>query len=193
MNKTWWYLAFIGVGVLLGAGVLLLVTRPPRGEPITLLPAPSPAPITVYVTGSVNTEGLFALPPGSRVNEAILAAGGFSADADSGAINLAGILEDGQQVNVPAIVTPPVSGGMTRANGGGVPQPAGVILVNINTATLEELDTLPQVGPVTAQSIIDYREANGLFSTIEDLMEVDGIGQATFDKVKDLVTVGTSP
>jgi competence protein ComEA len=187
MNKTWWYIAFIVVGVLCGAGILILVTRPPRGKAIILLPPPTPAPITVYVTGSVKQEGLYTLPPDSRLNDAIQAAGGFSEDADRGAINLAEVLQDGQQVTVPAMGEAQVGGNPARSmNGAG-------ILVNINTATLAELDTLPQIGPVTAQSIIDYRQANGPFETIEDLLEVDGIGQATFDKVKDLVTVGTSP
>ncbi len=175
------------VGVLLGAGVLILVTRPPKGAAIRLLPAPTQAPIMVYVSGSVQQAGLYALPAGSRVNDAIQAAGGLAERADNGAVNLAGILQDGQQVNVPAIGETQAGGGQTRSiNGGGA-------LVNINTATMEELDSLPQIGPVTAQSIVDYREANGPFTTIEDLMEVDGIGQVTFDKVKDLITVGTSP
>ena len=193
--KTWWYVAFIVVGVLLGAGVLMLVTRPPKGHQIVLLPAPTPAPITIYVTGSVNKEGIVSLPPGSRVNDAILAAGGFAGDANQGAINLAGMLQDGQQVNVPAMAPTAIAAGATRSSGGVATQATlgSTILVNINTATLEELDTLPQIGPVTAQKIIDYRTANGPFKTIEGLMDVDGIGQATFDKLKNLVTVGTSP
>ena len=188
MSKSWWWLAaFIVVGVLLSAGVLLLVTRPPRGEPIVLLPAPTPAPITVYVSGSVNQVGLYALPFGSRVNDAIQAAGGFSGEADSGAINLAAILQDGEQVNVPEIMPTQVGGGALRA------LPGTNLLVDINTASLEQLDTLPQIGPITAQSIIDYRMANGPFKTVENLLEVDGIGQVTFDKIKGLITVGTSP
>jgi len=97
MNKTWWWLAaFIIMGVLLGVGILFLVTRPPRGEPIVLLPAPTPAPITVYISGSVNQPGLYALPTGSRVNDAIQAAGGFTGEANTGVLNLAEILEDGE-------------------------------------------------------------------------------------------------
>ncbi len=188
MSKSWWWLAvFIVVGVLLGAGVILLVTRQPRGEPIALLPAPTPAPITVYVSGSVNHPGLYALPFGSRVNDAIQAAGGFGENADTGAINLAEILTDGGQVNVPEIM-------QNQANHGGTgSMPRSNLLVDINTASLEELDTLPQIGPITAQSIIDYRVANGPFNSIAGLLEVDGIGQVTFDEIKNLITVGTSP
>jgi len=186
MSKSW-LAAFIVVGVLLGAGVLLLVTSPPRGEPIVLLPAPTPAPITVYVSGSVNQAGLYALPFGSRVNDAIQAAGGFNVQADIGAINLAEILQDGEQINVPEIIPIQAGNGVFRS------LPGTNLLVDINTATLEELDTLPQIGPITAQSIIDYRVTNGPFATIEDLLEVDGIGQVTFDKIKDLIRVGTYP
>ncbi len=187
MKKTWWYLAYGVVGVLLGTGILFLVTRPPAGEPIALLPAPTPAPITVYVIGSVKQAGLYPLEPGSRVNDAIQAAGGFSEKADRGAINLAESLVDGQQVNVPAITATSPSGSMTRSTGGSIQ------LVDINTASLDELDTLPQIGPVTAQSIIDYRVANGPFKTVEGLLEVDGIGQATLEKLMGLVTVGSIP
>lgn len=188
MKKTfWWSVIYIVVGVLLAAGVIFLVTRPPRGNPIILLPAPTPAPITVYVGGSVKQAGLYALPYGSRVNDAIQAAGGFSEQANQGAINLAKMLADGDQVNVPASKP---SG--TSENGTGQPGPS-FDLVDINTATLEQLDNLPEIGPITAQKIIDYRNSNGLFGKTEDLLDVDGIGQGTFDKIKDLITVGTSP
>jgi len=188
VNKQWFWLAgFIILGVLLGVGILILVTRPPRGTPITLLPAPSPAPIRVYVSGRVNQAGLYTLPWGSRVNDAIQAAGGFSEDANSGAINLAKVLEDGEQINVPEVITGSASGGSTSASD------PSLILVDINIATLEQLDTLPEIGPKTAQEIIDYRNANGPFVGIEDIMNVPGIGQATFDKIKNFIVVGTSP
>ena len=179
--------AFIVVGVLLAAGVLLLVTRPPRGEPIILLPAPTPAPISVFVSGSVGQPGLYALPYGSRVNDAIQSAGGFSGEANTGAINLAAILQDGEQVAVPSRITTTVGGPIASQNTN-----LGQ-LVDINRATLEELDTLPGIGPITAQKIIDYRAANGPFTSTDGLLSVDGIGQATFDKIKVLITVGTSP
>jgi competence protein ComEA len=188
MNKQWyWLTAFIIIGVLLGVGVLFLVTRPPRGVPITLLPAPSPAPISVYVSGEVYQAGLYSLPAGSRVNDAIQVAGGFSADANREALNLAESLKDGQQIDVPKLITGTVTGGNTRSTN------PSLILVDINTASLEQLDTLPGIGPITAQEIIDYRNANGPFAGIEDIMNVPRIGQTTFDKIKDLITVGTSP
>lgn len=188
MNRPWWWLgAFIVVGILLGAGIIFLVTRPPRGEPITLLPAPTTAPITVYVSGSVAREGLYTLPPGSRLNDAIQAAGGFTGQANYGGLNLASILEDGQQIDVPSLNTP------SHPEGDSNSLVSSQGLVNINTATLEQLDTLPGIGPITAQDIIDYRAAHGPFDSIEHLIDVPGIGQMTFDKIKGLVTVGMSP
>jgi competence protein ComEA len=188
MNKQWYWLAgFIIIGVLLGVGVLFLVTRPPRGSPIILLPAPSPAPITVYISGRVNKAGVYALPSGSRVNDAIQAAGGFSEHANSGALNLAKILGDGEQIDVPELITGTLAGGNAKSTD------LSFIMVDINTATLEQLDALPEIGPKTAQEIINYRNTNGPFAVIEDIMNVPRIGQATFDKIKSLITVGTSP
>ncbi len=188
MNKNWyWLAAFIVVGVLLGVGVLFLITRPPRGFPISLLPAPTQAPITVYVSGNVEQAGLYALPRGSRVNDAIQAAGGFSEGANQEALNLAEVLEDGQQVEVPGVNPPVISGNISKSVS------PSIIKVNINSATLDELDTLPEIGPITAQAIIDYRTVKGPFTKIDDIMDVPKIGQVTFDKIKDLITVGTSP
>jgi competence protein ComEA len=97
MNK-WWIASFIVIGTLVGVGILFLVTQPPRGEPIKLLPAPTPAPLLVYVSGEVNQPGLYTLSPGSRINEAIQSAGGFTENADSSRINLAAIVQDGEQI-----------------------------------------------------------------------------------------------
>ncbi len=197
MSKNWyWLAAFIVVGVLLGAGIIYLVTRPPRGEAITLLPAPTIPPLTVYVSGKVNQAGLYALPVGARLNDAIQAAGGFAADADTSGFNLARVLVDGEQVDVPAMVTPaPILPAATAQISPIITSPpiATSGPVNINTATLEQLDMLPGIGFTTAQKIIDYRVANGPFVTIEAIMDVPGIGQVKFDAMKDLITVGTSP
>ncbi len=187
MGKYWWVAGFMIVGVLLGAGVLLLVTRPPRGEPIELLPPPTEAPIMVYVSGRVNQAGLYALPSRSRLNDAIQAAGGFSDEADTNALNLAEVLQDGQQIDVPDISPTPAFESGTRSGA------IGSSLVDINSATLEQLDSLPEIGPKTAQAIIDYRNLNGPFSRIEDILDVPGIGQVTFDKIKNLISAGTSP
>ncbi len=187
MGKSWWIVAFLVVGILLGMGILWLIARPPRGAPIELLPPPTEAPIMVYVSGAINQVGIYTLPAGSRVNNAIQAAGGFSAEADTQALNLAELLEDGEKIDVPYLSANPPSGGVSR---GGNPKTG---LIDINSATIDQLDTLPEVGPKTAQNIIDYREANGPFLTIEALLDVPGIGPLTFEKIKDLITAGTSP
>jgi competence protein ComEA len=188
MEKHWYWLgAFIIVGILLGAGIVFLVTRPPHGEPIRLNPPPTAAPLTVYVSGQVNDPGLYSLPEGSRVNDAIQAAGDFTEDADLIAINLAALLEDGQQIYVPGLrasISTGSSDQSTRSISG---------LIDVNTATVEQLDSLPGIGPAIAQDIVDYRASNGPFISIESVMLVKGIGQAKFDGIKDLITVGTSP
>lgn len=183
------------IGVVAGfllAGAVLLVVRLPGGKPVTLEPAPTQTPITVHVIGAVVRPGVYTFPQGSRVQDAVTAAGGLLAEANPSLINLAAKLEDGQQLQIPAI-------------GGGVPgavstgtgpftvlstPAANTNLVNINTATVDELDTLPGIGPSTAQKIIDYRVQHGPFSQIEQIMDVSGIGPATFDRLKNLITTG---
>lgn len=183
------------IGVLLGllmAGGVWLAARAPQGESVELRPAPTREPFQVHVTGAVVRPGLYDLPVGSRVMDAVEAAGGFVAEADKSGLNLAARLEDAQKLDVPF-----VSGFVPEADQGfvviseGTPSPlAGSDLVNINTASLEELDTLPGIGPTIAQRIIEYREAIGPFMTIEDIVNVSGIGQATYEDIKDLITVG---
>jgi competence protein ComEA len=188
MNKSWWWIAaFIIVGLLFGAGVIYLITRPPRGIPIELLPAPTQSPIIVYVSGAVEQAGIYSLPLGSRVNDAIQAAGGFAKNANTEGLNLAKMLQDGEQIVVLDINSSDVFQYETRTVN------PSIDLVNINTATLEELVALPEIGPKTAQNILDYRNTNGFFDRIEDIQDVPNIGLMTFEKIKDLITIGTSP
>jgi competence protein ComEA len=181
------------IGVLAGfllAGGILFVARTPAGEPVTLQPAPTKAPIVVQVDGAVPRPGVYELPEGSRVQDAVTAAGGLLAEADSAGINLAARLEDGQQLNIPygrEFPAPPEEPAFAVA---GTAAPSSTELININTASAEELDSLPGIGPTTAQKIIDYRTQHGIFQRIEDIMNVSGIGPATFDRIKDLITVG---
>jgi competence protein ComEA len=175
------------------AGVLIYVARAPTGETILLQPAPTKAPLAVHVIGAVPRPGLYEFAEGARVQDAIDAAGGLLASANVDALNLAALLEDGQQLNIPykdgsgasvesvAPFEPPAATEEPTVD-------PNVELVNINTATLEELNSLPGIGPTTAQKIIDYRDENGTFSTIEDIMNVSGIGPATFEEIKDLIT-----
>jgi len=192
--KDWWKIAFSVVCSLLGVGVILLVSSQPRGQPITLVPPPTPIPIMVYITGAVIHPGVYSLSPDSRVLDAIQAAGGASQDADLEAVNLADFLEDGSRVSIPTIqlIPPTDEAPPTPASSrGGIegplfPSPAH--LININTANQAELESLPGIGPVLAQKIIAYREANGPFTTIEDIIDVPGIGQSTFELIMQLIT-----
>lgn len=140
--------------------------------------------VTVDVDGAVMNPNVIELPEGSRVQDAIEACGGLAADADVSGINRASILQDGQKVYVPKVgEAPQTSGSATGAAA------TGGTLVNINTATVEDLDGLPGVGEATAQAIVDDREANGAFASIEDLMRVSGIGEKKFEKLRDLICV----
>lgn len=183
-------------------GGVLFLTRRPTVQPIEILPPPTPAatatpqptptpgPVRVDVAGAVHAPGVYTLPPGSIISDAIAAAGGATDDAALDRVNKALTLQEGMQVYVPRIseAAPPLlsnpAAGATSAPTADDPG-APAALVNINTATPAELDTLPGVGPSTAQRIIDGRP----YGKIEDLMRVKGIGQATFDKLKDHVTV----
>jgi len=192
---------YVLIGLMAGfvlAAILLIVTRLPGGQPITLEPAPTQAPIVIQIIGEVVKPGVYTLPVGSRVQDAVEAAGGLLADADSNSINLAARLEDGQQVNIPSqnasmsVPSAPVatSAPFTVVATLTPTATSSASLININTATAEQLDALPSIGPVTAQSIVTYRQQHGPFQHIEDIMNVSGIGPVTFDKIQSLITVG---
>lgn len=175
-------------GILFGLFIAVLVwvvARNPTGTAVTLRPVPTEKPIVVHITGAVPRPGVYALAKGARVQDGISAAGGFLAEAEKSGINLARPLEDGEQLDIPfvegfsPVVATPVETFLPPSD-----------LININTATADELDTLPGIGPTTAQKIIDYRETNGPFTTIDDITKVSGIGTSTFNRIKDLITVG---
>jgi competence protein ComEA len=188
--KPWHYLAFGVLGGLLAAGLILLVASPPRGDPITLPPAPTPAPLTVDISGAVTRPGVYQLPQGSRVQDAIEAAGGFLENAYATSLNLAMPLSDGTKVLVPAVPEPAAAGNNTSSDSAALSNaPPVPTLININTATAAQLMELPGIGETKAAAIISYRENNGPFTTIEQIMNVSGIGPATFESLKDLTTV----
>ena len=166
--------------LLVGLGVAVLVSAlVPRGGSVDAVASATPAPsgsIYVHVLGAVLSPGLYELREGDRVVDAIAVAGGFAEGADETQLNLARQVSDGEQLVVPLL-------GEAVAPG----EQSGK--VNLNTADLEQLETLPRVGPALAQRILDWREANGRFSAIEDLMSVTGIGDKTFEGMRELVTV----
>jgi len=138
--------------------------------------------IVVDVAGLVQRPGIVTLPTGSRVHEAIDAAGGTAGEVDLTGLNLARRLVDGEQVLVGVVpAAAPGAGGPGGGTGRAGP-------ISLSTATLDQLDELPGVGPVTAQAIVDWRTANGSFTSVDDLLEVRGIGEATLSRLRDLVT-----
>lgn len=147
--------------------------------------------IFVHVDGAVVAPGVYELTGAHpRVNDAVIAAGGLVEDADTSALNLAAVLSDGEKIHVPrqgeAVATEQTSSG-AASRPDASPSSSGVI--NINTATTEELDSLPGVGPSTAAAIVEDRERNGPFASPEDLMRVSGIGEGKFSKLKDQIRV----
>ncbi len=144
-----------------------------------ILPSQStPQELVVYITGEVVNPGVYTLDPTSdRVVHAIEAAGGFTGSADVDGINLAARLTDGQHIKVPAVGDSPSPAEQTEGS-----------LIDINTASPELLQTLTGIGPAKAHAIIDYREVHGPFARIEDIINVPGIGEATFESIKDHIT-----
>ncbi|MCU1515266.1 MAG: competence protein ComEA [Microbacteriaceae bacterium] len=151
---------------------------------------PGSSTLYVHILGDVVRPGLYLLQDGDRAVDAVAAAGGFAPTADQSQLNLARLLVDGEQIFVPAVGQSPAAGLSGSGSTGGNSAGASVAgKVNVNTADATTLETLPRVGPAMAKRILDWRTANGRFSAIEDLMSVTGIGEKTFDGLKELVTV----
>ena len=165
----------------------------------TVTPTPSPTPtpgmVRIYVTGAVVNSDVYILPQGSIIKDVVVAAGGFTPEADLERINQALELKDQQHIHVPRLneenPPPPVQDAPDSGSTVGGSGPASAVgeYININTATLDQLDTLPGIGPAIGQRIIDYREKIGGFKRIEEITQVSGIGEATFAKIKDSITV----
>ncbi len=151
--------------------------------------APGPAELVVQVVGAVRRPGVVRLPSGARVVDALAAAGGVLPGASAGLLNLARRVVDGEQIVVGATSAGPTpSGGAGSTSGGATPA-----RIDLNAADLAALDTLPGVGPVTAQRILDWRKAHGRFASVEQLREVDGIGARTYARLAPLVQVDGLP
>ncbi|AXT84520.1 DNA-binding protein [Aeromicrobium sp. A1-2] len=170
----------------------LLSARPETSDPVAPLvfgestaptggatTGPAAGDLIIDVVGKVRKPGIVKVPSGSRVYQAIEAAGGLKGRVNTTSLNLARVLGDGEQVlvGIEPVVVPGAGGGVASAT------------VNLNTATAEQLETLPGIGPVTAQAILDWRQKNGRFGSVEDLLDVRGIGDATLAELRDHVTV----
>ena len=193
-------LAILAAVLAAAVGLTLFFTRSPSAQPAPVVvsgpttpstPAPStsarPSPsgeVVVEVVGKVLRPSVVTLPAGSRVQDAVEAAGGAKPGVDTSDENLARVLADGEQIRIG--LAPPTG---PRASPGSSAAPAGGP-VDINSASLEDLQEIPGVGPVIAARIVTYREQNGGFRAVEELLEVSGIGEVTFAQMQPLVTVG---
>lgn len=204
------YLLVLFVGIILGAGSLTLSKRVQPAAIVIQSPAPTaqpeptatPGPLRVFVNGAVAAPAVYEMAPGGIVQQAIEQAGGFTAEADTAVVNLALPLQDGIQIYVPTmaetadqtqavISSPTVRGsGIELEDTAVVEASAEGVVIDINKANVADLDTLPGIGPSTAEKIVEYRETNGPFVTIEEIMSVSGIGSAKFEKIQAYITVG---
>ena len=170
-----------------------LAATPATGGAVTPSP-PAPDRVVVHVSGAVSSPGVQTLPGDARVDDAVQAAGGPRSSARTDQLNLARPLRDGEQIHVPSASEAAMSaaagadGTGTAGAAGGAPG-GGAGLINLNRATVAELEELPGIGPVLAERITAFREANGGFRSVEDLQQVSGIGEKTFAALEDLVTV----
>jgi competence protein ComEA len=184
--KTWPGWLNIPFGILIGlicGAVILLVARQPSGAAILLEPKATPAPLVVHVDGAVASPGVYALAPGSRVQDAVAQAGGLTNEAETASLNLAAALYDGQKIYVPKAGEPaPLA-----------PSSGQDSIIDLNTASLEELITLPGIGEDRANAIIAYRQEQGGFQSIEEIQNIEGIGPATFEKLKERIRVSGQP
>jgi competence protein ComEA len=154
---------------------------------------PAAAIVVIHVAGAVVRPGVMQVPSGSRVHEAIAAAGGSTMSADLNRLNLAAVVADGEKVYVPEPGEPLPAGSSGASSGtagiGGAPGQAAGGKTNLNTAGVQELDALPKVGPVLAQRIVDWRKEHGPFKTVEELDAVDGVGPKMLEALLPLVSV----
>jgi competence protein ComEA len=184
--KTWQNILLgIILGLLLSA-IIYLVAVPPKGTPISLNTAPTTAPLIIDISGAVNQPGIYALPRSSRISDAIAAAGGTLDSAIVDSLNLAQPIRDGEKIHILEIGenAPPAP-----AQSGNLEIPHIIFPINLNTASQSELETLPGIGAARAQDIRNYREVNGDFQAIEDIQKVPGIGPATYERIRMLITV----
>jgi competence protein ComEA len=201
----WWFAAARPHALPLTASSSLpagssMVPSTPSGSPASAAPTPSDSPVSaaasatpesivIDVAGRVMHPGIYRLSPGARVYDALEAAGGPRRGVSTVSLNLAAPLQDGQQIVVGASgVSPPVALPVATPGSSGGSSPSGAP-VDINTSTLEQLETLPGVGPVLGQNILDYRAANGPFTTVDQLAEVSGIGDVRLAELRPLVSL----
>lgn len=191
MKAIWNILIGVLIG-LLSAGLLLLLVSQPRGQAVTLSVPPTAAGLVVYVSGEVRESGVYTLPYGSRIRDALQAAGGPNQEAYLASINLAAPLRDGQHIFVPVAYDTPTP---TREKPSATvtPTPTSSPFININYANQEELESLPGIGAVLAKRIIAYRTKYGYFNSLQDLLKVYGIKPQTLKLIEPYITFDLNP
>ena len=190
------------VGILvIAAAVLWYVRSLPSQVPVEAIadrtrsangaaaPSPSPSVVVVDVAGWVHRPGVYELKQGDRVIDAIRRAGGARSGADLTGLNLAALLTDAQQIVVVKRGAAPAATGAVGSTPAGAESPGAASRVNVNTATLDQLETLPGIGPALGQRIIDYREQHGPFRSVDELINVSGIGEKTLAELRSQVSV----
>jgi len=197
-------LLVVGSATLISRGngnapVQVLVPTPgaPSGEPTGVVAAspsgPADTELKVYISGAVTTPGVYTMPEGARLVDAVAAAGGATAEADLAVVNLARRVRDEGHYHIPRVGETPRAGPGTEDDLGLLPaspnSQQSVRPINLNTASVDLLVTLPGIGRVKAKAIVDYRQRNGPFKSVEEIINVPGIGPSTYELVQSLVTV----
>lgn len=174
-------IALLSAAIVAGSAFLFVRSNEPAPPPMQRTEARAEVErvLVVHVAGAVAAPGVYELPMGSRVRDAIAAAGGPAEGADLDSLNLAALLSDGEKVHVPK------AGEAAGSDGAGAAQGK----LNLNSATARQLETLPGIGPVLAERIVAYRQMKGRFTSIRQLLEVEGIGAKKYEAIKGLVTV----
>ena len=177
-------LGVVAIAAIAGGIYFIVGQSGSNGGIEIILPTPTAVPVTVlkvYISGAVRNPDVYAVNEGDRLADVIEAAGGTTEDADLTAVNLAVRVKDQDHWHIPRLGEPALA---TPAEGASAPGK-----INLNTASTDQLESLPGIGEVKAQSILRYREANGPFSSVDELLNVSGIGAATLDAIRDLVEV----
>ncbi|MGB9800780.1 MAG: helix-hairpin-helix domain-containing protein [Thermanaerothrix sp.] len=187
-----WQLILVGVlGGLLSTALILLISAPPRSETI-ILRTQTPSPWVIHLSGAVTRPGVYEVPPKSRLMDVINIAGGLLPQADTDAINLAAPLKDGIKIRIPFL------GEETSSSSADITSSVEIYdeasgtesdRLDINQASVEQLETLPGIGKTRAEAIIEYRQKHGKFDTIEQIQNVPGIGPGIFEQIREFITV----
>ncbi len=185
--------------IAVASGTLVMLVRDGRNAPpIVIEDAPSDVDIVVWVGGAVATPGIYVLPSGSRVNDALIAAGGMTDQADASSINIAARISDEDRIEIPVVAAAQPNATSANAPSFGIRSETPVAVdsndddkINVNTASAVELESLPGIGPALAEKIIEFRTVNGPFERIEELAQINGISAAMVEEMSGLITLGS--